>query len=98
MNKEKLYTLVIKGDCPAVGADTEVFLFFGGTPLYAGIVDSVLFEGNALSINDVLENRVTELETALDKAIDSLDVSGNPHLDIVIEELRGIKEGKNGTN
>ena len=57
---DKEYTLVINGDCPALRMDTAVYLQTDGIQSFAGVVDSVLFKGNALSEN---ENLITELES-----------------------------------
>ena len=55
-----VYTLVINGGCPAVGMDTAVYLQTDGIQSFAGVVDSVLFKGNALSENEAL---IAELES-----------------------------------
>ena len=96
---DKEYTLVIKGKCPAIGADTAVYLDVDRIQHFAGIVDSVLFEGNALSMNDELEARITELENALNEAADHIwehSTGVPPEYDVTKEYMkyRAIAKGE----
>jgi len=86
---DKIYTLVVRGECPALGVNTAVLFHTNGHSLCGGIVDSVLFSGNALSINEQLEARITELENALLEAADEYrDLCNPPAHDVELEQSR----------
>jgi hypothetical protein len=68
------YTLVINGDRPAIGADTDVYLQTEGIQAFAGKVDSVLFKGNALADLENLEMHITQMERVVEAAKDLLNL------------------------